>query len=52
MSVVDVSNLAKKYKIKTIVSHINYKYLDKDVKKELKGAKLIKVAKEEKTYKV
>ena len=52
MSVEQVNNLSQKYKVNTIISHINYKNTDKLVKSEIKGNKLIKIAKEEKTYKV
>ncbi len=52
MSVKEVSEISKKYNIRTLVSHLSYNHSDKRVKKELKGNKLIKVAKENKTYKI
>ncbi len=52
MSVKQVNEMSKKYQLKTLVSHIGYNYLDKDVFKEIKKNKRIKVAKENKTYKI
>ncbi len=52
MSVEQVNSLSKKYNVNTLVSHLSYKNSDKKVKKELRGNKLIKVAKEDKTYKI
>ncbi len=52
MSVAQVNELSIKYKIKTLVTHIGYRYTDEEVEKELTNNKLIFVAKEDTTYKV
>lgn len=50
MSIKQVNDISQKYNLKTLVSHIGYNYKDKEVYKEIKKNKLIKVAKENKTY--
>ncbi len=52
MSVKEVNKISKDNNIKTLLSHISYNIKDKQIIKELKGNKLIKVAKENKTYKI
>ncbi len=51
MSVLEVANLAKKYNVKTLISHIGYNYKDSDVNEEVKDyLDIVEVAKEDKTY--
>ena len=50
MSVSQVANLASKYKIKTILSHISYNYSDEEVLAEIKNNKYTAIAIEGKTY--
>ena len=51
MSVLQVANLAKKYNVKTLLSHIGYNYSDSEIEEEIKDFKdLVEVAKEDKTY--
>ncbi len=52
MSVKEVNRISKENNIKTLLSHISYNILDKQIVRELKGNNLIKVAKENKTYKI
>ncbi|MBR2377428.1 MAG: MBL fold metallo-hydrolase [Clostridia bacterium] len=52
MSIKQVNDISLKYQLKTLVTHISFNYKDSDVYKELKKNKLIKVAKENKTYKL
>lgn len=50
MSISQVNELSKKYKVKTLVTHVGFKYTDEDVEKELTNNELIGVAKEDKNY--
>ena len=52
MSIKQVNDISLKYQLKTLVTHISFNYKDSDVYKEIKKNKLIKVAKENKTYKL
>ncbi|MBR5439595.1 MAG: MBL fold metallo-hydrolase [Clostridia bacterium] len=53
MSVGQVVNLAKKYNVKTLISHVGYNYTDGEIEEEIKEFdNLVEVAKENKTYKV
>ena len=52
MSIKQVVEISKKYQLKTLVTHLSYNYKDAKVKKELGKNKFIKVAKENKTYKI
>ncbi|MBO5850788.1 MAG: MBL fold metallo-hydrolase [Clostridia bacterium] len=53
MSVLEVANLAKKYNVKTLISHIGYNYSDEEIEQEIKDYKnFVEVAKENKTYKI
>lgn len=52
MSIKQVCDLASQYKTKTIVSHINYLYSDKDVLNEIKSCDLLVLAMENETYKI
>ena len=53
MSVRQVANLAKKYNVKTLISHVGYNYTDGEIEEEIKEfSNLVEVAKENNTYKV
>ncbi len=52
MSIKQVCELAKLYKTKTIVSHVNYSYSDKDVYNELKDCEYAILSEENVTYTV
>ena len=52
MSVKQVNELSNKYKVKTLVTHVGFKYTDEEVEKELSDNNLIEVAKQDKTYKI
>ena len=52
MSVSQVVKISKKYKFKTLISHLSYNYSDGQIYKEIGKNKFIKVAKENKTYKI
>ena len=53
MSAIQVAKIAKRYKVKTVISHIGYNYLDEEVTSEVNNyLDFVSVAKEDTVYNV